>query len=94
MLLIKRSFSTTLKKITKDYLRNRIKNLDLNTIEYYIAKSNFTRMTSTLIQEQIRAIEKATQNALKSKESALKFLKDAGIINTSSSVNNKAKAKK
>lgn len=32
------------------------------------------------IERQIKVIERATENALKSKESALKFLKDAGII--------------
>jgi hypothetical protein len=51
-------------------------------------------MTTTLIQEQIRAIQKATHTASQSKESALKFLKDAGIIDNSSKVTAKAKAKK
>jgi hypothetical protein len=51
-------------------------------------------MTTTLIKEQIRTIEKATQTASKSKESALKFLKDAGIINNTSKNISKVKAKK
>ena len=37
-------------------------------------------MTQTLIQEQINIIKKATKKASKSKESALRFLKDAGIV--------------
>ncbi|HEV7330449.1 MAG TPA: hypothetical protein VGN63_05360 [Flavisolibacter sp.] len=37
-------------------------------------------MTAISIKEQVRTIEKATQNAAKSKESALKFLRDAGIL--------------
>jgi hypothetical protein len=37
-------------------------------------------MTQTAIQEQIEAIRKVTEEALKTKESALKFLIDAGII--------------
>lgn len=37
-------------------------------------------MTQTLIQEQINTIKKATKKASKSKESALRFLKDAGIV--------------
>jgi hypothetical protein len=40
-------------------------------------------MTDTLIKEQVRTIEKATKNAAKSKESALQFLKEAGIIKSS-----------
>lgn len=51
-------------------------------------------MTTTLIKEQVRAIERATENASKSKEAALKFLKDAGIINRPSRVSDKAKDKK
>jgi hypothetical protein len=50
-------------------------------------------MTTTYIKEQVRAIERATENASKSKETALKFLKDAGII-TSPKSPVKAKAKK
>ncbi len=68
--------------------------MDFNPFEYYIAKSNFTSMTTTVINEQIQAIQKATQKALKSKESALKFLIDAGIIDNSSKITSKAKAKK
>ncbi len=37
-------------------------------------------MTQIAIQTQIEVIKKATKEALKSKESALKFLVDAGII--------------
>jgi hypothetical protein len=37
-------------------------------------------MTDFAIQEQIKAIKKSTNNALKSKEAARKFLADAGII--------------
>lgn len=39
-------------------------------------------MTDDAIQEQIDLIKKATSKAARSKESALKFLKDAGIIDT------------
>lgn len=37
-------------------------------------------MTQVLIQEQVKTIEKATKSASKSKERALQFLKDAGIL--------------
>lgn len=37
-------------------------------------------MTQIAINTQVNAIKKATQDALKSKESALKFLMDAGIV--------------
>jgi hypothetical protein len=37
-------------------------------------------MTQSAIQEQVDAIRKATDKALKSKEAANKFLIDAGII--------------
>ena len=37
-------------------------------------------MTQIAINHQIEVIQKATQEALKSKESALKFLVDAGIV--------------
>jgi hypothetical protein len=37
-------------------------------------------MTQIAINQQIEAIKKVTQEALKTKESALKFLVDAGII--------------
>lgn len=40
----------------------------------------FAKMTQEAIQEQINAIKQATQNALQSKETAEKFLLDAGII--------------
>lgn len=52
-------------------------------------------MSHTSIQNQIEAIRLATANALKSKEFAMKFLVDAGIIkqektltSSSSSVDN------
>ena len=38
------------------------------------------KMSHSSIQNQIEAIRQATANALKSKESAMKFLVDAGII--------------
>jgi hypothetical protein len=37
-------------------------------------------MAQITVQEQINAIQKVTQEALKSKEAAHKFLIDAGII--------------
>ena len=37
-------------------------------------------MTDRSINEQIRIIEKATQIAVKSKATAIKFLKESGII--------------
>lgn len=37
-------------------------------------------MTQIAAQAQIKAIQKAQEKATQSKESALKFLKDAGII--------------
>jgi hypothetical protein len=37
-------------------------------------------MTDRLIKEQVKTIEKATKEATQSKEKALKFLLDAGII--------------
>jgi hypothetical protein len=37
-------------------------------------------MRQTSVEEQIRNIQKATEIAAKSKASALKFLRDAGII--------------
>ncbi len=37
-------------------------------------------MTQIAIDQQVEAIKKVTQEALKTKESALKFLIDAGII--------------
>jgi hypothetical protein len=48
-------------------------------------------MTDTSIKEQIRAIEKATQNAVKSKSSAMKFLKESGIVTTTSTSDPKKK---
>ncbi len=37
-------------------------------------------MTQIAVKTQVEAIKKATAKALKSKEAALKFLTDAGII--------------
>lgn len=37
-------------------------------------------MTQVAIQAQVDAIKKATEKALKSRETALKFLMDAGIV--------------
>jgi hypothetical protein len=37
-------------------------------------------MTDEQVKKQIEAIQTATKNALKSKETARKFLEDAGII--------------
>ena len=53
-------------------------------------------MTETAIKEQIKAIERATEKAMKSKETALKFLQDAGIIKThaAAQTNNSSKKKK
>ncbi|MFC0776008.1 MULTISPECIES: hypothetical protein [Terrimonas] len=53
-------------------------------------------MTQTLIQDQIRTIQKATENAAKSKEAALQFLKEAGIVKRepTSAVNRDDKKKK
>lgn len=52
-------------------------------------------MTQTLIKEQIKTIQTATAIASKSKETALKFLRDAGIVTngkaTSSDNNSKKK---
>lgn len=50
-------------------------------------------MTQTLIKEQINTIQKATKKASKSKESALQFLKDAGITVTPSNAKPSAKKK-
>ena len=41
-------------------------------------------MTQIAIQTQIDAIVQATKEATKTKESALKFLQDAGIIKSTS----------
>jgi len=38
-------------------------------------------MTDTLIKDQIKTIQQATEKAIRSKKTALKFLTDAGIIN-------------
>lgn len=46
----------------------------------YSKQPNQSQMTQTLIKEQINTIQKATEKAAKSKGSALRFLKDAGII--------------
>ncbi len=41
-------------------------------------------MTDTSIKEQIRTIERATENAVKSKDNALKFLRESGIVTSPS----------
>lgn len=51
-------------------------------------------MTATYIKEQVKTIEKATKSASQSKETALRFLKDAGIINSPAANTNKVKVKK
>ena len=43
-------------------------------------------MTQIAVNRQIEAIKKATQEALKSKQTARKFLVDAGIINSKKQV--------
>ncbi len=40
-------------------------------------------MVAIDVDEQVRIIEKATKDALKSKKSALKFLVEAGIVKDS-----------
>lgn len=44
-------------------------------------------MTQTAIQTQIDAIKNASAKAQQTKETALQFLKDAGIINSTTSKN-------
>ena len=51
-------------------------------------------MTQIAIQQQIEAIRKTTEEALKTKESALKFLKDAGIISDKAAQASKSSDKK
>ena len=51
-------------------------------------------MSTTAIQEQIKTIKKATDKAVKTKATALSFLKDAGIITKASSQPIKASTKK
>jgi hypothetical protein len=52
-------------------------------------------MTQIAIQSQVEAIKKATAKALQSKESALKFLTDAGILKEEkSNKTSKAREKK
>ena len=46
-------------------------------------------MTQVAIQAQVDSIRKATENASKSKESATKFLVDAGIITKGGNTNKK-----
>jgi formylmethanofuran dehydrogenase subunit E-like metal-binding protein len=49
------------------------------TLEAIKNKKNFY-MTQIAINQQIEAIKKVTREAMKTKESALKFLVDAGIV--------------
>ena len=58
-------------------IKNRLKSTTNLTIVFYC--QNFF-MTQIAISTQIEAIKQATEEALKSKESAHKFLVDAGII--------------
>lgn len=51
-------------------------------------------MTQIAIQAQIAAIKSATKDALKSKESARKFLADAGISVKRNSTNKNSSTKK
>lgn len=51
-------------------------------------------MTDSIIKEQVKVIQRATENALKSKETALKFLEDAGIIKHASDNSSKKQVKK
>ena len=54
---------------------------DINFATYFgTSLLNIVFMTTAQINEQIRAIEIATERASKTKESALKFLIEAGII--------------
>ena len=51
-------------------------------------------MTQIAIQIQIEAINRATEKALKSRESALKLLLDAGILKAEKSTDNSKSRKK
>ena len=51
-------------------------------------------MTQIAINQQIEAIKQITAEVTKSKESALKFLIDAGILKEAAASNNKQKAEK
>lgn len=51
-------------------------------------------MTEIAVQQQIDAIKKATEKALKSKESAQKFLSDAGIVKDKAIISDKQGDKK
>ncbi len=51
-------------------------------------------MTQSAIQEQVNAIKTATDNALKSKEAAKKFLIDAGIVREKFELKQSSKKKK
>jgi hypothetical protein len=58
-------------------------NLEKGSVGSYIREIQISIkriMTQTLIQEQINTIKKATKKASESKQSALRFLKDAGIV--------------
>jgi hypothetical protein len=48
-------------------------------------------MTDTAIQSQIATIKNATKKALYSKESAIKFLSDAGILKSKTTSKKKRK---
>jgi len=57
-----------------------IKFLSNLRIGILLSKNKLRIMTQIAIDQQIEAIKKVTQEALKSPETALKFLIDAGII--------------
>lgn len=61
-----------------EVLRNLL-TCSTNLIKFFQLQISFA-MTQIAISQQIEAIQKATQKALKSKEAAHKFLVDAGII--------------
>ena len=46
----------------------------------FLNDQNYFTMTQVTAQAQIKAIQKAQEKSTQSKESALKFLKEAGII--------------
>lgn len=50
-------------------------------------------MSESSIKKHVETIQKATQKALRSKKSALKFLVDAGIVKKSKNILSKRKEK-
>jgi hypothetical protein len=53
-----------------------------------------TIMTDIAIEQQIKSIEKATKKAARTKESARKFLSDAGIIGVKKTTSTLSESKK